>query len=196
MISDAGRIPILVVCTGNICRSPLAEQLFVRQLRGLPFGVSSAGTAARAGTAMPDAAQAVALALGAEAPERHRARPLIPQLAAEARLVLTATRAHRRSVVELAPSAVRRTFTLREFARLAATDPSELPAESGSPHDRFDALVAALSARRIRVSAPENDDIVDPYGAATDVYRTSGEQIATAITPIVTLLRQRFTQEH
>ncbi|MCC7128594.1 MAG: hypothetical protein IT192_07250, partial [Microbacteriaceae bacterium] len=42
--TDVARI--LTVCTGNICRSPLAEALLAKELKGLPVAVESAGTGA------------------------------------------------------------------------------------------------------------------------------------------------------
>lgn len=193
---DADRIPILVVCTGNICRSPTAALLLEQELGGLPFEVSSAGTSAQAGAAMPDEAQAVARALGVHAPELHVARPFGEELATRSRLILTATRAHRRFVVEDAPSVVRRTFTLREFGRLAALAAAEPPvaAVTGggarTARERFDALIGSLSTRRAEVATPDDDDVIDPYRNSAEVYLASGEQLAEALTPIVALLRR------
>ncbi len=47
--TNTGPFKILTVCTGNICRSPLAEGLLRKVLRGLPVEVSSAGTGALVG---------------------------------------------------------------------------------------------------------------------------------------------------
>lgn len=199
MTHPATRIPILVVCTGNICRSPMAAELLGQELRGLPFELGSAGVSAQADATMPDEAQAVARALGAEAPERHTARQLTPRLASDARLILTATRAHRRAVVEGAPAVLRRTFTLREFARLAtlsATEPAADHDRAADARDRFDALVGALAARRSQVAATDDDDILDPYRRSSEAYLASGEQIARALPPIAALLRNRFDKEY
>ena len=115
-------LEILTVCTGNICRSPLAAQLIARRLADLGVTTSSAGTRARDGAPMmPESAQiAVARGIDADATAAHRARYLTPAHLASPVLVLAMARDHRREVVELAPARGRSTFTAREFARLAA----------------------------------------------------------------------------
>ncbi|GAA3025022.1 arsenate reductase/protein-tyrosine-phosphatase family protein [Microbacterium dextranolyticum] len=115
-------LEILTVCTGNICRSPLAAQLIARRLADLGVTTSSAGTRARDGAPMmPESAQlAIARGIEADATAAHRARHLTPAHLASPVLVLAMARDHRREVVELAPARGRSTFTAREFARLAA----------------------------------------------------------------------------
>ncbi|HST63645.1 MAG TPA: hypothetical protein VLM05_00530, partial [Mycobacteriales bacterium] len=117
---------VLVVCSGNVCRSPLAERLLRARLdqelgagAGL-FTVTSAGTTAVVGAPMDPRAAAVARSLGAD-PDHFRARDLDAEQVIAADLVLTATRQHRGAVLRLHPAAHRYTFTLREFDRLTAT---------------------------------------------------------------------------
>ena len=115
---------ILTVCSGNICRSPLAEQLLRAGLSDwADLTVSSAGTIAMEGDKMPDEAAALSVRYGGS-PSAHAARQLIEAQIRQADLVLGMSRDHRRAVVQLLPSASRYTFTLREFARLVvgATD--------------------------------------------------------------------------
>lgn len=61
-------IRILTVCTGNICRSPLAAELLASRLDPQNFIVESAGTSALVGEQMPDPAIEIATRLGARAP--------------------------------------------------------------------------------------------------------------------------------
>ncbi|MEN3361309.1 MAG: hypothetical protein V7637_5291 [Mycobacteriales bacterium] len=120
-----GRFGVLVVCVGNLCRSPLAERLLRAGLAaGLDggaarFTVGSAGTEALAGMPMDPRAAEIAVDLGAD-PAGFTARPVTAELVAAADLVLTATRAERAEAVRLHPPAHRYAFTLREFARLVA----------------------------------------------------------------------------
>ncbi|MDJ0351060.1 low molecular weight phosphatase family protein [Cryobacterium sp. PH29-G1] len=116
---------ILLVCTGNICRSPLAEQLLRARMEalGVRAEVSSAGTRAMVASAMTAEAAALSLQHGAPSTE-HAARQLTEGLVRDADLVLTATRDHRREVVTLLPKATRYTFTLNQFARLLAAPPA------------------------------------------------------------------------
>jgi len=169
---------ILAVCTGNICRSPAVERLLASKL-GPTVTVSSAGTHALVGYPISDPMAALLMDKGFE-PHPFAARRLTEHMLKDADLVLTMTRAQRGLVVELWPAAVRRTFTLREFARLLnRVDPTALPA--GSPAERLRAAVplAAAERGRERVS-PGEDDVVDPYRLSEAVYAESFGQILCA----------------
>jgi protein-tyrosine phosphatase len=117
---------------------------------------------------------------GAE-PEPFEARRLSEQMLREVGLILAMTRAQRGVVVELWPAAVRRTFTLREFARfLSRIDPSALPA--GTPAERLRAAIPLASAERGRArTSPDEDDVVDPFRLKKEVYEYSFGQIASAV---------------
>lgn len=108
---------ILLVCTGNTCRSPMAEALLRRlladrfgtSLEGLAdkgFRIASAGLCAGTGGASPHAAAAVA-ARGGDL-SRHQARSLTADMLRAADLVYTMTRAQREQAVEMAPDAAER----------------------------------------------------------------------------------------
>ncbi|HEU0103512.1 MAG TPA: hypothetical protein VFR07_14430 [Mycobacteriales bacterium] len=160
---------VLHVCTGNICRSPMAERLTRAGLAARLGGrvdqivVESAGTWGHTGSPMEPGALATLSAYGVDGSD-FRARELVAQHVVGADLVLAATREHRAAAVVLQPRAAARTFTLREFARLAAAvDPADLPA--GELDDRARALVRAAAAQRGRVppDTPADDDLADPY---------------------------------
>ncbi|QEO13676.1 low molecular weight phosphatase family protein [Agromyces intestinalis] len=186
---------VLFVCTGNICRSPIAERLFAARLEllGIEASVSSAGTRALAGTRMTKEAVDVLSAAGID-PGRHTARVLTPDLVLNADLVLTATRAHRAAVASLVPAASRRSFTLREFARVAdfvATQQVDSEASTEHPAAKLQQLVHAAPTQRglaVPPATPEDDDILDPYGRAPDVYAEAGELIERAIDAILSPL--------
>ena len=100
---------ILVVCVGNICRSPLAEY-FLRQ--ALPHcQISSAGLAAVTGADMDAAARKAAEAAGVQVPP-HTARQLTLALCQAADLILVMEGAHREGVSRLHPPARAKTFLL------------------------------------------------------------------------------------
>jgi protein-tyrosine-phosphatase len=106
-----GAVPfrVLHVCTGNICRSPMAELLMRRMLdRGWPeqaerFVVESAGTWGHAGSPMEPHALTVLADHGVDG-EAFRARELAAEHVAGADLVLAATREHRAAAVVLYPA--------------------------------------------------------------------------------------------
>jgi protein-tyrosine phosphatase len=189
---------ILMVCTGNICRSPVMERVFVARLHDrLPlhfrsFGVRSAGTWGMTGAAMsPEAAETLRL-LGGD-PSDFVARAIEDVPLAEADLILTATRQHRAAVATQVASAVMKEMTLREFARLLGpVTLAEIDSFAGrdDPVRRMKALVAAAISYRGHVPAPEpsQDDIVDPYQRPMDVYRQAAADIDLAMTTIFDLL--------
>jgi protein-tyrosine phosphatase len=174
---------ILAVCTGNVCRSPAAERLLANKL-GPTVIVSSAGTHALVGHPISDPMAALLTESGIE-PDSFKARRLSENMLKEADLVLTMTRAQRGLVVELWPAAVRRAFTLREFARLLSlVDPATLPA--GSPAERLRAAMPLAAAGRGRQQmSPEEDDVVDPFRLSNAVYAASFAQITSAVDAIV-----------
>jgi protein-tyrosine phosphatase len=177
---------ILAVCTGNVCRSPAVERLLTNKL-GSTVKVSSAGTHALVGHPISEPMTALLREGGLE-DQPFEARRLSEQMLKEADLVLTLTRAQRGLVVELWPAAVRRTFTLREFARLLSwVDPSALP--TGSPADRLRVAIPLAAAERGRErTSPDEDDVVDPFRLSDEVYAESFDQISSAVNIIVTRL--------
>jgi protein-tyrosine phosphatase len=177
---------ILTVCTGNVCRSPAVERLLSSKL-GPTVHVASAGTHALVGHPISEPMAALLTSAGIEETP-FEARRLSEQLLKEADLVLPLTRAQRSLVVELWPAAVRRTFTLREFARLVSrVDPSALPA--GTPAERLRAAIPLAAAERGRErTSPDQDDVIDPFRLSEEVYADSFAQITSAVEVIVGVL--------
>lgn len=100
---------ILVVCLGNVCRSPVAEFLFRRELGERDIRVSSAGLGALVGQPMDEHAMALLKDRGIDASE-HRARQLEPSMLREADLILAMEQRHLNSVARLAPEASGKVF--------------------------------------------------------------------------------------
>ena len=193
---------ILTVCTGNICRSPLAEavlrQRFVDDSEIL---VGSAGTQPALGRLMTKQTREIAYYLGTTDARAHRARKVTVDLLREADLVLAMTREHRRKLVELSPSIIRRTFTMREFARLAATTrDSDIVREWALDVDdragRLRTAVAAVArgrSRQRRPQFPSDDDVLDPFGGDHAVYTHSAIQLVPAVEGVALLLQRALS---
>ncbi|MGN6688002.1 MAG: hypothetical protein ACTHK1_10725 [Actinomycetales bacterium] len=177
---------ILVVCTGNICRSAAAEQLIGEALAAAPVDVTSAGTQAVVGSDLHPLTRDALAATGFE-PVPHVARQLTPDLVRDAGLLLTATRAHRTAAVQIFPAAVSRTFTLREFARIVETLTNDVAVAPGVPPVPVswadpETLVAEARAVRglVRAEDPSDDDIADPMGESPEVHQRVVKQLREA----------------
>ena len=141
------RKTILCVCTGNICRSPMAEELLRHRL-GLhaPWVVKSAGVAAPSG--MPASDEAVqALAEWKLDLTGHRSKPLSPRLVDEAALIVVMTATHAQAVVSRFPEARGKVRLLTSFG--ASRQPEGIPDPIGlsldvyrHTRDRIDSAVA------------------------------------------------------
>ncbi|MER5864156.1 protein-tyrosine-phosphatase [Kitasatospora sp. NPDC002040] len=189
---------ILFVCTGNVCRSPIAERLTRHELdsRLADFAgrivVESAGTWGHEGAPMEAHAATVLGEYGVGA-DGFAGRELLDEHVIDADLVLTATLDHRAQVISMGHAAGLRTFTLKEFTRLVRRiDPSTLPDPRGGDQvtERARALVRAAAALRgwLLAATPESDEVDDPYGAPIGMFRNCGEEIFDALDPVVTAL--------
>lgn len=168
---------ILIVCTANICRSPMAEHLLRtaldrRDRAARRIEVTSAGTRGFDGAPMDPPAAEQLRRLGGD-PTEFRSRPLTGRLSEQADLILTATRAHRSFVLERVPRALRRTFTLREFAAAAAVVRQDQLGVTDLAE-----LVRLAAAARGRVSLTDQEyDVPDPFGGPTETHRHVAEAI-------------------
>ncbi len=175
---------VLFVCHANLCRSPMAEYLARRLLADRPVEVSSAGTDAVEGLVMHPYAAEIAASTGAD-PAGFRSRRLCREHLVDATLVLTATRRQRSLCSSLAPAVLHRTFTLRQFGRLAdAAEPA------ATPTDPLRAAVeAAARARgRLQPAAPDADDLRDPIGGGAADFRRCAEEIERSLRPLAALI--------
>jgi len=186
-------VRLLFVCTGNLCRSPVAECLTRAWIAPLLDGqaaavhVSSAGLEAREGEPMDPRSANALVQLGGD-PAAFAARHFRAAMAEDADLVLTMTRRQRRSVLAATPRGLRRTFTLLEAVDLLSrADLSGLDSEQ-SLEKRASVLAGRLDAARAFRAASSADDIPDPIGRPDRVHRTVAGIIGDALKPLVTTL--------
>jgi len=155
MLRQQSTCLIVFVCTGNTCRSPLAEALLKKllsdrlgcsreELTGRGFSVISAGLAAMMGGGAAEDAQAVASGYGADL-SQHRSRALTADLAGQADYLVAMTRGHVQALS-------------MHYPRLGS---------------------------RPRLLSTVGDDIADPIGQAREVYESCGRQIWEALETLV-----------
>ena len=185
---------VLFVCTGNICRSPAAERLFrARSMPEVLLEVTSAGTSGLTGHPIDGPTARALLELGID-PDGHRARRMDRDMLRSSDLVLTADIEHRSEVLHTEPSMLAKTFTLREFARLAWEAPEAKPV--GVPTDEgLRVRVAAIARQRglTRRARPGEYDIADPYGKSLEIARAAVAQISQRVDIAVKELGLRRT---
>ena len=150
---------VLLVCTGNICRSPLAAALLSKALKDRDLAdmdVSSAGTGAWDGAPASEGAYLVALERGLDL-SSHRARLLTRELVEESDLILPMARHHRARVDELGGDG--RVFVLGEFAGRSGDD-AEVSDPFGGDLEVYretcaelEALISAVVERLAREAA-------------------------------------------
>lgn len=194
---EDARPTILTVCTGNICRSPMAEILLRRTLEPLGVHVHSAGTQALVDYGMPQPAQEMAISLGADAGivDAHRARYLIEPMLQQADLILTMSREHRSRAVQMMPRSLRRVFTIREFARLASTLSTEdaraaADAAGSDPRERLRAVALAVADQRgLSEPVADEDDVIDPYRRSQEIYEQSAAEMTPAVAEVDRIVR-------
>jgi len=194
------------VCIGNICRSPLAEQLLRARLgqTGLKnFELLSAGLRAVVGAPMEPWPAALSLEYGAD-PEGAVGKQLSPEIVGASDLVLTMTQGQRDELAKRYPTAAQRTFTLAEFGRIInalpaspqntpeAAAPSWAQLTEPSEGSALSSVVRAASSARYLAALSSKDDVRDPINLPEDVHRAVGQQIDQLTQRIADGLKQHL----
>ncbi|MCU0311514.1 MAG: hypothetical protein MUE36_11300 [Acidimicrobiales bacterium] len=190
-MSPVAAIDVLMVCSGNTCRSPMAMVLLAHHLgaAGVSARVHSAGTLGWGGPATANSV-AVMAERGLDL-SGHESRRLDAGLVVGADLVLGMTRDHVSGVLIHDPTAVDRTFVIGEVVRLGR---SVGPARPGRPLRAWTDAVAAArpSGRAVGRYA---DEVADPVGEPLDVYRRTADQLDAVTAGLAELLAPAVTAE-
>lgn len=174
-VAVVGALRVLVVCTANVCRSPMGASLLSLHLSsvGVSAVVTSAGVAPSITNVDPDARRA-AEELGADL-SVHLPRGADGDVIERdgSHLVLTMTSRHAREIAARVPAALPRTFTFREFHhRLTSAGFAAVP--------DLDELIASLHCGRTPLSMLQADgsqDIKDPYGKGLRAVRETAREL-------------------
>jgi glycine hydroxymethyltransferase len=166
---------VLLICTGNICRSPMAEGILRDRFLKLGLDdvrISSSGVAGLdRSPAMPEAVMAMA-ELGVDV-SGHVARRFDSDQAFGADLLITMTQEQADIVNRLAPRTAPRTFTMKELVSLLDQNPPPTRDDERDPTTRLRNVVEDADRRRVHgeASAPADADIADPLGLGLEAFR-------------------------
>ncbi len=180
MANAAPPLRILMVCTGNICRSAYAHHYLAAALdRQHPgsFVVESAGVGWFRGLEVTPELYAAAPGLH-DRLAGHRGRLLDPAMVRAADLVLAVTAEHRQEVLAETPAALKRTFTITEFSQVLA----HLGLRPGADPQAWRAAITEIARHRAGVQAA---DIEDPYGQPQAAYDAMIVQVRPALDVLV-----------
>lgn len=175
-----------MLCTANICRSPLAEALLRQRLQ--MFGVDDV-TVSSAGF-MADGRQ---VADGTLRVLHQRKVPIegltlstrvTPEMLGRSDLILAMARLHVREAVLLNPYVFDRTFTLKELVRLADAEGARNEEES---FDDWHSRIAGDRSPADHLGDSDDDDIEDPVGGPARVFRKTADELEVLVDRLVGL---------
>ncbi len=173
-----------MICTGNVCRSPMAEALLRRRLdaRGVAARVASAGRSAEGQPATASAVDVMAEA-GLDL-SAHRSRRTTAELLGGSDLVVAMAREHVRDAVLLDPAVLARTFTLKELVRRGG---EVGPRRADEPLPAWLRRIDATRGPLDHVGSADIDDVADPIGRRAAVYERTAEELTALVDALVDL---------
>jgi protein-tyrosine phosphatase len=184
---------VLMVCTGNICRSPVAARMLTVGLatrlpstEAIRVKVSSAGTSAVVGAPIDRLAEHTLTARGVPVAP-HKGRQLDEADLINSDLILAMTPSHARQCIRLNPECAPRVHTLRGAGLLLlgqrAAGPSALDVVA-----RGRAVVNHLASQKAAIPVSADLEVADPVGLPLEAFERTATVIVTALAPLVEIL--------
>ena len=181
-------IHVLFVCTGNTCRSPIAEALLrhLAKSEGLPIEVKSAGVSTREGIPTSEKSKQALQTKGITF--SGLSQPTTIQLLEWADYVLTMTESHKQSLLLNYPHMMDKVFTLKQFAWMTEehivlfNELDRIIAELQTQFQLGQPLDETLRQQAISLESQLPDfDIVDPFGGSQNDYDVAANEIEKAV---------------
>jgi protein-tyrosine phosphatase len=164
---------VVVICSGNRFRSPIAEAVLREAVNGLPVSVGSAGTLdLRPGPAFPEAVE-IGQSYGLDLAS-HRSRCVVGLDLSGADLVLGFEPIHVAAAVAEAGARRERAFLLTELAEYAAT---LAPPRAADPRERARLGIEAAHEARLAAGSPHAPEVSDPVGGSPAEFLRTGERV-------------------
>lgn len=154
---------ILFVCTGNTCRSPMAEGIFKALLKDNNIdniNVSSAGISTFEGDSANEKAIYTLRNKGIDI-KSHKSRQITKEIIENSDLILTMTKSHKRMILNALPEYLNKIFTIKEYVYINNNE--ELTGK--------------------------NLDIADPYGLDYNIYEKCAAEIEENLKKIIEILK-------
>lgn len=193
---------VLIVCTGNTCRSPMAEVMLkdLAARNGKPLEVRSAGVSTVNGQPISPHAAATLRKRSLELPGTSTA--LTGEEVAWANLILTMTAGHKRAILQRYPEAVAKTFTMKEYALRGdpvmgdVAEAERLYSEWQVRQALGQNLTPEEHARLFELQRRLPDfDIEDPFGGSLSMYERCADELEDILLTLVDKLDSEPTEQ-
>ncbi|WP_188646152.1 low molecular weight protein arginine phosphatase [Marinithermofilum abyssi] len=206
---------ILFVCTGNTCRSPMAEALLrkLAEEEGLALDVRSAGVAAAPGSG--PAQQAVDVMKEWEIDHSaHRSQPISPELIQWADVIFTMTSGHRQLLAQAYPEALEKVVPLKEYVHRDQESEAllqqlnevltEIEMRRSMMNDQADREQEKKLRRELEQLKEQREalsrqlleripevDIRDPFGGSVEEYRACAQELDQLLRRLVKMWKKQ-----